>query len=47
MRITGNLLWWLFGGLEAAIGYICRGLRLCKHHCFNTNRDISGFILSL
>ena len=21
MRIVGNLLWWLFGGLEAAIGY--------------------------
>lgn len=21
MRIIGNLLWWLFGGLEAAIGY--------------------------
>ena len=20
MRIIGNLLWWLFGGLEAAIG---------------------------
>ena len=22
MRIIGNLLWWLFGGLEAAIGYL-------------------------
>ena len=21
MHIIGNLLWWLFGGLEAAIGY--------------------------
>ena len=21
MKIIGNLLWWLFGGLEAAIGY--------------------------
>ena len=21
MKVLGNLLWWLFGGLEAAIGY--------------------------
>ena len=21
MKIIGNILWWIFGGLEAAIGY--------------------------
>ncbi len=26
MRIIGNLLWWLFGGLEAAIGYQTRSM---------------------
>lgn len=26
MRIIGNLLWWLFGGLEAAIGYFTGSL---------------------
>ena len=28
MRIIGNLLWWLFGGLEAAIGYFTGSLVL-------------------
>ena len=28
MRIIGNLLWWLFGGLEAAIGYFTGSLAL-------------------
>jgi len=28
MRIIGNLLWWLFGGLEAAIGYFSGSLAL-------------------
>lgn len=28
MRILGNLLWWLFGGLEAAIGYFTGSLAL-------------------
>ena len=28
MRIIGNLLWWLFGGLEAAIGYFTGSLLL-------------------
>ena len=28
MRIIGNLLWWLFGGLEAAIGYFIGSLAL-------------------
>ena len=41
MRIIGNLLWWLFGGLEAAIGYFTGSLALactiigspwCKQH---------------
>ena len=41
MRIIGNLLWWLFGGLEAAIGYFTGSLALActiigipwgKHH---------------
>lgn len=26
MRLIGNLLWWLFGGLEAAIGYFTGSL---------------------
>ncbi len=28
MRIIGNLIWWLFGGLEAAIGYFSGSLVL-------------------
>ena len=28
MRIIGNLLWWLFGGLEAAIGYFTGSIAL-------------------
>ena len=28
MRIIGNLLWWLFGGLEAAIGYFAGSLAM-------------------
>ena len=33
MRIIGNLLWWLFGGLEAAIGYFTGSLALaCTIH---------------
>ena len=28
MRIIGNLLWWLFGGLEAAIGYFTGSLAM-------------------
>lgn len=28
MRIIGNLLWWLFGGLEAAVGYFTGSLAL-------------------
>lgn len=28
MRIVGNLLWWLFGGLEAAVGYFSGSLAL-------------------
>lgn len=28
MRILGNLIWWLFGGLEAAIGYFRGSLAL-------------------
>ena len=28
MKIFGNLLWWLFGGLEAAIGYFTGSLAL-------------------
>lgn len=29
MRILGNLLWWLFGGLEAACCYFSGSLALC------------------
>lgn len=32
MRIIGNLLWWLFGGLEAAIGYFTGSLGSCMYH---------------
>ena len=28
MRIIGNLLWWVFGGLEAAMGYFTGSLAL-------------------
>lgn len=28
MRFIGNLLWWLFGGLEAAIGYFTGSLAI-------------------
>lgn len=28
MRIIGNLLWWIFGGLEAALGYFTGSLAL-------------------
>ena len=28
MRIIGNLLWWVFGGLEAAFGYFTGSLAL-------------------
>ena len=28
MRIIGNLLWWLFGGLEAAIGSLIAYLHM-------------------
>ena len=32
MRIIGNLLWWLFGGLEAAIGYFRKSGSCMYHH---------------
>ncbi len=38
MRIIGNLLWWLFGGLEAAI---FGGLWACLMHLF------FGFLLCI
>lgn len=28
MKLLGNLLWWIFGGLEAAIGYFSGSLAL-------------------
>ena len=28
MRILGNIIWWIFGGLEAAIGYFTGSLVL-------------------
>lgn len=28
MKILGNIIWWLFGGLEAAIGYFTGSLSL-------------------
>lgn len=29
MRILGNIIWLIFGGLEAFIGYVAGGLALC------------------
>ena len=29
MKIIGNIIWWIFGGLETAIGYMTAGLVLC------------------
>ena len=29
MRIIGNIIWWIFGGLETASGYMTAGLVLC------------------
>lgn len=29
MKILGNIIWWIFGGLETAIGYMTAGLVLC------------------
>ena len=28
MKILGNIIWWIFGGLEAAIGYLTGSLAL-------------------
>ena len=28
MKVIGNLLWWLFGGIEAAIGYFTGSLAM-------------------
>ena len=28
MKILGNILWWIFGGLEAALGYFTGSLAL-------------------
>lgn len=28
MKILGNILWWIFGGLEAAVGYFAGSLAL-------------------
>ena len=28
MRILGNILWWIFGGLEAAVGYFTGSLTM-------------------
>lgn len=28
MKIIGNIIWWIFGGLEAAIGYFTGSLAL-------------------
>jgi uncharacterized membrane protein YccF (DUF307 family) len=28
MRVIGNLIWWLFGGLEAAVGYFTGSLAM-------------------
>lgn len=39
MRIIGNLLWWLFGGLEAAFGYF-------TGHVMKFNEQVSGAIES-
>jgi uncharacterized membrane protein YccF (DUF307 family) len=29
MKILGNIIWWIFGGLETAVGYLTAGLILC------------------
>ena len=29
MKILGNIIWWLFGGLEAAIGYFLTSSLFC------------------
>lgn len=29
MKLLGNILWWIFGGLEAAIGYFSGSVALC------------------
>lgn len=29
MKFLGNILWWLFGGLEASIGYFSGSIALC------------------
>lgn len=29
MNLFGNILWWIFGGLESAIGYFTGGIALC------------------
>lgn len=39
MKIIGNLLWWLFGGLEAAFGYF-------TGHVMKFNEQVSGAIES-
>ena len=28
MKILGNIIWWIFGGLEAAIGYFSGSLAM-------------------
>lgn len=28
MKILGNIIWWIFGGLEAAIGYFTGSLAI-------------------
>ena len=33
MKVLGNLLWWLFGGLEAAIGYFTGSLAMAIFVC--------------
>ena len=37
MRILGNIIWWIFGGLEAAIGYFTGSLATCHHHYRHTS----------
>ncbi len=47
MRIIGNLLWWLFGGLEAAIGYFTGSLALaCTSGCFSEDCGLASCICS-
>lgn len=29
MKLLGNIIWWIFGGLEAAIGYFTGCIALC------------------